>query len=126
MADAFLPVPVYLAISPGATADRSLAILVLTIVELLRQLMERQAIRRLDQGDLTEMQIERLLRGCSGRPEPRPRAARPATRRRLICVLTDVGSSDSTAGASAWPGSRWQPRRAALIGDVDIRAPLHS
>jgi CRISPR/Cas system-associated endonuclease Cas1 len=34
--------------------------LVLTIVELLRQLMERQALRRVDQGDLTDAQIERV------------------------------------------------------------------
>lgn len=39
---------------------RDLMKLVLTIVELLRQLMERQAIRRLDQGDLTEQQEEDL------------------------------------------------------------------
>jgi CRISPR/Cas system-associated endonuclease Cas1 len=39
---------------------RDLASLVLTVVELLRQLMERQAIRRLDQGDLGEEQEERL------------------------------------------------------------------
>jgi hypothetical protein len=30
--------------------------LVLTIVELLRQLMERQAIRRMEQGDLTDQE----------------------------------------------------------------------
>lgn len=41
-------------------AGRDLACLVLTIVELLRQLMERQAIRRLDQGDLDPAQEERL------------------------------------------------------------------
>jgi hypothetical protein len=41
-------------------AERSLAGLVLTIVELLRQLMERQAIRRIDQGDLTDHQIEEI------------------------------------------------------------------
>jgi hypothetical protein len=41
-------------------AARDLASLVLTVVELLRQLMERQAIRRLDQGDLAEEQEERL------------------------------------------------------------------
>jgi len=40
--------------------ERGLASLVLTIVELLRQLMERQAIRRVDAGDLTSEQIERL------------------------------------------------------------------
>ncbi|MCD9143541.1 gas vesicle protein K [Streptomyces albireticuli] len=34
--------------------------LVLTLVELLRQLMERQALRRVDQGDLTEDQEERI------------------------------------------------------------------
>ena len=40
--------------------ERSLAGLVLTVVELLRQLMERQALRRVDQGDLSDEQIERL------------------------------------------------------------------
>ena len=39
---------------------RDLMKLVLTIVELLRQLMERQAIRRVDQGDLTEQEEEDL------------------------------------------------------------------
>jgi len=43
-----------------ANAERSLVALVLTIVELLRQLMERQAIRRVDQGDLSDGQIERI------------------------------------------------------------------
>lgn len=40
--------------------ERGLASLVLTIVELLRQLMERQALRRVDQGDLTDEQVERI------------------------------------------------------------------
>lgn len=40
--------------------ERGLAGLVLTVVELLRQLMERQAIRRMEHGDLTEDQIERM------------------------------------------------------------------
>ncbi|MCW2733263.1 MAG: gas vesicle protein GvpK [Mycobacterium sp.] len=39
---------------------RDLGRLVLTIVELLRQLMERQAMRRVDVGDLPEETIERL------------------------------------------------------------------
>ena len=34
--------------------------LVLTIVELLRQLMERQALRRVDKGGLTEDEEERI------------------------------------------------------------------
>jgi CRISPR/Cas system-associated endonuclease Cas1 len=42
------------------SAERGLAGLVLTVVELLRQLMERQAIRRLDQRDLDPDQIERI------------------------------------------------------------------
>jgi hypothetical protein len=40
--------------------ERGLAQLVLTIVELLRQLMERQALRRIDGGGLSEEQVERL------------------------------------------------------------------
>jgi len=39
---------------------RDLVALVLTVVELLRQLMERQAVRRFDQGDLTDDQTERV------------------------------------------------------------------
>jgi Gas vesicle protein K len=40
--------------------ERGLAQLVLTLVELLRQLMERQAVRRVDHGRLTEDEVERL------------------------------------------------------------------
>ncbi|GLW72863.1 gas vesicle protein GvpK [Kitasatospora phosalacinea] len=42
------------------TVGRDLASLVLTVVELLRQLMERQALRRIDRGDLDEEQVEQL------------------------------------------------------------------
>jgi Gas vesicle protein K len=42
--------------------ERGLAQLVLTIVELLRQLMERQALRRIDNDSLSEEQEERLGR----------------------------------------------------------------
>jgi hypothetical protein len=40
--------------------ERGLAQLVLTLIELLRQLMERQALRRMEQGSLDDEQIERL------------------------------------------------------------------
>lgn len=39
---------------------RDLSCLVLTVVELIRQLMERQALRRVEQGDLTDDQIEAI------------------------------------------------------------------
>ena len=42
------------------TAQKDLAALVLTVVELLRQLMERQALRRVDDGSLTDEQIENI------------------------------------------------------------------
>jgi Gas vesicle protein K len=42
------------------SVERDLTRLVLTVVELLRQLMERQALRRVDQGGLTEDQEERI------------------------------------------------------------------
>ncbi|WP_082231979.1 gas vesicle protein K [Halobacillus massiliensis] len=41
-------------------AEQGLAQLVLTVIELLRQLVERQAIRRVDGGTLTEEEIENL------------------------------------------------------------------
>jgi hypothetical protein len=44
------------------SVERGLAQLVMTIVELLRQIMERQALRRIDGGTLSEEQVERLGR----------------------------------------------------------------
>jgi len=40
--------------------EKGLAQLVLTIVELLRQLMERQALHRVEAGGLSDDQVERL------------------------------------------------------------------
>jgi len=42
--------------------ERSLARLVLALVEFLRKLMERQAIRRMEEGTLSEDEVERLGR----------------------------------------------------------------
>jgi hypothetical protein len=52
--------------------ERGLAQLVLTVVELLRQLMERQALRRVEAGGLDDETIERLgrtLMALEGRME---------------------------------------------------------
>lgn len=46
-------------ISPE-TAEQGLAQLVLTLIELLKQLMEKQALRRMDSGSLTDEEIERI------------------------------------------------------------------
>lgn len=40
--------------------EKGLVQLVLTLVELLRQLMERQALRRMEDGTLTDDEIDRL------------------------------------------------------------------
>lgn len=41
-------------------AEQGLAQLVLTVIELLRQLIKKHAIRRVDSGNLTDAQIEDL------------------------------------------------------------------
>jgi Gas vesicle protein K len=52
-------VPERLELDPESVG-RDLGRLVLTVVELVRQLMERQAIRRVEAGDLSEETVERL------------------------------------------------------------------
>ena len=47
----------------AASVERDLFRLVLTVIELIRQLMERQALRRIDEGDLSDEQIEGLGMG---------------------------------------------------------------
>jgi Gas vesicle protein K len=42
------------------SVERDLFKLVLTVIELIRQLMEKQALRRVDEGDLTDDQVEGL------------------------------------------------------------------
>ena len=44
----------------GDRVERGLAQLVLTLIELLRQLLERQALRRVEGGTLSEDEVERL------------------------------------------------------------------
>ena len=46
--------------SDPESVERDLFKLVLTVVELVRQLMEAQALRRVDQGDLSDDQVEAL------------------------------------------------------------------
>ena len=45
------------------SVERDLFKLVLTVVELVRQLMEAQALRRVEEGDLTDEQVEGLGQG---------------------------------------------------------------
>lgn len=44
------------------SVEKALVQLVLTLVELIRQVMERQAIRRVEAGGLSEEEVERLGR----------------------------------------------------------------
>jgi hypothetical protein len=44
------------------SVEKALVQLVLTLVELIRQVMERQAIRRVEAGGLSDEEVERLGR----------------------------------------------------------------
>lgn len=44
----------------AADAGRGLGHLVVTVLDILKEVLERQALRRLDAGTLTDEQVERL------------------------------------------------------------------
>jgi hypothetical protein len=60
--------PRRIAADPEAT-ERGLAGLVLAIIDLVRQLLERQAVRRMEGGSLSDDEIERLGRALMGLEE---------------------------------------------------------
>src|SRR5215213_1528703 len=62
MSEDFRLIPQRLETDPESV-ERDLFKLVLTIIELVRQLMEKQALRRVDEGDLTDEQVEGLGTG---------------------------------------------------------------
>ena len=51
--------PARIDVDPDAVG-RDLGRLVLTVVELLRRVVEHQAVRRMEDGDLSEEQVERM------------------------------------------------------------------
>ena len=56
------PIPTTRVNTDPKKLEQGLASLVLTIIELLRQLMERQAIHRIEAGNLSDEEVERLGR----------------------------------------------------------------
>ncbi|MBW4655426.1 MAG: gas vesicle protein K [Kaiparowitsia implicata GSE-PSE-MK54-09C] len=60
--DAF-PAPIQLTpsdgLAPSVSKDSGLAPLLLTVIELVRQLMEAQVIRRMDEGELSDKDLDR-------------------------------------------------------------------
>ena len=52
-------IPEHISADPEAI-ENGLARLVLSIIELVRRLLEKQALRRMDAGNLSEEEIERL------------------------------------------------------------------
>jgi hypothetical protein len=59
-AEVLAGLPARLEADAGESPERGLARLVLTLVELLRQILERQAVRRMDGGGLAAEEVERM------------------------------------------------------------------
>lgn len=72
----------------GDRVRNGLAQLVLTLVKLLHELLERQAIRRMDSGSLTDEEIERL--GLT--------LMRQAEELEHLCEVFDLKDSDLNLG----------------------------
>jgi hypothetical protein len=53
------PLPKHLNLEPE-TVHQGLGQLVLTLIDILRQVLEKQALRRMESGSLTDEEIERL------------------------------------------------------------------
>ena len=62
MTGAPIPPPTRRLTGSGEDVGRGLGRLVVTLLEVVRQVIERQAVRRADAGDLTDEQVERLGR----------------------------------------------------------------
>ena len=71
--------------------EKGLAQLVLTVVELLRQLMERQAIHRIEAGSLTAEEVERLGQTFLALAE------------RMDELKREFGLSDEDLNLNLWP-----------------------
>ena len=82
--------------------QKSVAQLVLTIVEFLRRLMERQAIRRMEQKTLTKKEVEAVGAALMTleQTESATSAARDSASRRRISISISA-RSDATA-ADRW------------------------
>ena len=59
-AEVLAGLPARLEAEAGESPERGLARLVLTLVELLRQILERQALRRMEGGGLAAEEVERM------------------------------------------------------------------
>lgn len=53
-------IPKIIEASDPQKAEQGIAKLVLTLIELIRQLLEREAVRRVDTGTLTEIEVQKL------------------------------------------------------------------
>ncbi|MBH5338180.1 gas vesicle protein K [Streptomyces pactum] len=111
------------------TVERDLMRLVLTVVELLRQLMERQAVRRAESGGLTEDQEERIGRTLMLLEERMDSLCRQHGLRRSDLNL-DLGPlgpllppEDVPSGGTGAPAPAGSPVLAEHLSAVDWTGP---
>jgi Gas vesicle protein K/Gas vesicle protein len=109
----------------GEKIQNGLAQLVLTVVEVVRQVMERQALKRVESGTLTDEEVERLGLAFMQLNKKmtemsREMGIKPEDLRRGLGSIVQAGGKDFGTGSLVDLLDRLLDRKVVVAGQVKI------